>query len=151
MNLPAPGPGYDRLNEAAARAAIEREDLNNVKKAILDYDPHDWVPADGSGAALTFTGVAARGTKIGRDVFIELVLTFPVTADVSNAVISGLKYANNATVYAFHRCRDNAGTTVGVVTSLNAQTLTLVNSNMVQITNAQMSGQALVATFHYSV
>jgi len=32
MNLPKPGPSYDAQNEAAARAAMEREDANNQKR-----------------------------------------------------------------------------------------------------------------------
>lgn len=116
-----------------------------------DYEEGTWTPADGSGAALTFAGVAARYTKIGRSVFCEVVLTYPTTADASNAVVSGLPFANNATVYSWMLSRGNAATTLCAITTTGASTLTLVNSVGTQITNLQMSASPFVSAFHYTV
>jgi hypothetical protein len=52
-----------------------------------------WTPVDGSGAGLSFTGVAAIYRVIGKAyVNFEFELTFPATADGSNARIEGLPF-----------------------------------------------------------
>ena len=52
-----------------------------------------WTPADGSGAGLTLTITTATYSLIGDRVFGHVSLTYPVTADGSNAAISGLPFA----------------------------------------------------------
>ncbi len=54
------------------------------------YATTTWVPADASGAALSLTITDATYTKIGRLVFVTAQIIYPVTADGSNAVLSGL-------------------------------------------------------------
>jgi hypothetical protein len=58
-----------------------------------DYEEGTWTPADASGASLSFTSVTAKYTKIGNVVYINAKLTYPTTADVSQAKISGLPFA----------------------------------------------------------
>jgi len=52
-----------------------------------------WVPADGSGAGLSFTSVTAQYVKIGCMVFVQAELTYPATASGSAAKITGLPFA----------------------------------------------------------
>lgn len=52
--------------------------------------PAAWTPADGSGAALTFSGISANYTRVGNMVYAYCYLTYPITANGSNAKISGL-------------------------------------------------------------
>lgn len=52
-----------------------------------------WTPADASGATLSFTSVRAQRVKVGCIVFIQGRLTYPVTANTSAAVLSGLPFA----------------------------------------------------------
>lgn len=52
-----------------------------------------WTPADASGATLTLSSVRAQRVKIGCMVFIQGRLTYPVTANGSAAVLSGLPFA----------------------------------------------------------
>lgn len=59
-----------------------------------------WVPADGSGASLSFTGVAANYTRIGNMVFAYFQLTYPNTASSAIAVVSGLPVAVASANYA---------------------------------------------------
>lgn len=62
--------------------------------------PGAWTPADASGAALAFTGVSAGYTQIGNMVFAYATLTYPSTADGSNASISGLPFPVPNKAYA---------------------------------------------------
>ena len=55
--------------------------------------PTSWTPADGSGAALSFSSVSANYTRLANMVFAYFALTYPSTADGSSAVISGLPVA----------------------------------------------------------
>lgn len=49
-----------------------------------------WTPTDASGAGLTFTAVDAAYSQIGNMVFAYATLTYPSTANGSNALIGGL-------------------------------------------------------------
>jgi hypothetical protein len=107
-----------------------------------DYEEGTWTPADASGAGLTFTSVTARYTKIGNVVYINARLTYPTTADVSQAKISGLPFApavcanilfggNAASVNAL-----NAGQGVADAAST---TMFLIAQNNTSKTNANLS------------
>lgn len=63
--------------------------------ALDDYEENDFSASvsDGSGAALAFSSVAAYATKIGDRVMFSITVTYPATADGSNAQINGLPYA----------------------------------------------------------
>ena len=56
------------------------------------YEEGTWTPADGSGASLTFSSASGRYTRIGRAVHIICSFTYPSTANVSAAIISGLPF-----------------------------------------------------------
>jgi hypothetical protein len=114
-----------------------------------DYEEGTWTPADASGASLTFTSVTARYTKIGNVVYINAILTYPTTVDVSQAKISGLPFApavcanilfggNAASVNT-----NNAGQ--GLVDAAST-TMTLVIQNNGSKTNALLS----TLTLHFS-
>ncbi len=66
--------------------------------------PTGWTPTDNSGAALTFSGVSATYTRIGNLVFADFSLTYPSTADGSNASIAGLPIAVPNQTYAQGPC-----------------------------------------------
>lgn len=58
------------------------------------YEEGTWTPTDGSGAGLTFAaGTDGRYTRIGRVLYVSASVRYPVTANVNNAVISGLPFA----------------------------------------------------------
>jgi hypothetical protein len=61
-----------------------------------DYEEGSWTPTDGSGAGLSFSDVAGRYTKIGRQVIAYFNMTFPSTASTAQITIGGLPY-NSAT------------------------------------------------------
>jgi len=62
-----------------------------------DYEEGTWTPSDASGAGLSFSSVNGRYTKIGSLVFASGQVTYPATADATNAAIGGLPFtASNA-------------------------------------------------------
>lgn len=69
-------------------------DPNNLD----DYEEGNWTPADGSGAGLALTVVAADNahTKIGRKVTVVFKVIYPVTADANPAAIIGMAFAYGA-------------------------------------------------------
>jgi hypothetical protein len=58
-----------------------------------DYEEGTWTPVDGSGASLSFTSVSGTYIKIGRTVTCLFDLTYPSTANSSQAVIGGLPFS----------------------------------------------------------
>lgn len=58
-----------------------------------DYEEGTWTPGDGSGAGLTFTNVEGQYVKNGQLVTAWGNVTFPSTANGSNADLSGLPFA----------------------------------------------------------
>lgn len=140
--------GYDGVKFPATQVASS--DANTLD----DYEEGTWTPADASGATLTFTGAAGTYEKIGRQVTARCVLTYPVTANGSSAVWSGLPFA----------LANAAETRQGIVTYTDETTLryilptansttsiALCDSGGSPITNATMSGNTVHATFIYHI
>lgn len=67
---------------------------NTIGICQPDYEEGSWTPIDASGAGLSFT---VAGTpwyvRIGRLVTASCSITYPATANASNAVIGGLPFA----------------------------------------------------------
>ena len=118
-----------------------------------DYEEGTWTPTDASGAGLTFTSPSGTYEKIGRQVAARAVLTYPATADGSNAVIGGLPFTTanaQASRQAFVTMTDES-TLRYAFPAANGTTVALLNSSGVAITNATMSGNALYFTAIYYV
>jgi hypothetical protein len=62
-----------------------------------DYEEGTWTPVDASGAALSFVTASGTYTKIGRLVFVRGIVQYPVTSDVSGALVGGLPFTASAT------------------------------------------------------
>ena len=62
-----------------------------------DYEEGTWTPIDSSGASLSFTDIVARYTKIGRVVECFAQITYPTTANTSQATIGGLPFTTAST------------------------------------------------------
>lgn len=115
-----------------------------------------WTPADNSGAALAFTGVNAGFTQIGNLVFLYLTLTYPVTADGSNASIKGLPYlVPNQTYAQVPSIVDTTATIaneVVLVPAKNTFTATFdTGAPLTAVTNATLSGATISAKLIYPV
>jgi len=76
-----------------------------------DYEEGTWTPSDGSGAGLVFTVSAASYVKVGKLVFVNMYLIYPVTANAASASIAGLPFTSQALGYSYlsGRVQNNIG------------------------------------------
>ena len=80
--------GVIRLGNAAQGVRLPSTPTNSNANTLDCYEEGTWTPTDKSGAGLTFTAVNGTYTRIGRMVIAQVTLTYPVTADASQAAIS---------------------------------------------------------------
>jgi hypothetical protein len=114
------------------------------------YEEGTWTPADGSGAGLTFTSVTGKYTRIGRQVTATAVLTYPITASVSQAAISGLPFAVSNMGEFFGIRTGNVGANNGLVSAGSTTIILYAQSGAVQ-TNANNSASVMYLTGTYFV
>ena len=62
-----------------------------------DYEEGTWTPVDASGQSLTFSGVVAEYTKVGKLVTASFNLTYPGSAGSAYATIGGLPFTTSST------------------------------------------------------
>lgn len=107
-----------------------------------------WTPADGSGAALTFTNVNAHYTRMGNMVFAYGRVTYPATASGSSAVISGLPVTSANATYATAPCSfySASGSTnsLNATVAQNATTIGIFKNDGSASTNANLTGATLL-------
>ena len=119
-----------------------------------DYEEGTWTPADASGAGLTFTSVTARYTKIGNVVYINARLTYPTTADVSQAKISGLPFAPAVganILFGGNAASINTGNAGQGMVDSASTTMTLVSQANASKTNSTLSTLTLNFSGFYLV
>lgn len=107
-----------------------------------------WTPTDQSGAALTFTGVNCRYTKIGNIIHAYGQLTFPTTVSAASNLIGGLPFTVPNSTYAVVTgpARNNAATTASLITLTVQNTVNFTfysNSTGAPATNANLSAGVL--------
>lgn len=112
-----------------------------------------WTPTDASGAGLTFTSVSANWSKIGNCIHAYGTVSYPATADASQAKIGGLPFASANFVSA--QTPSIVSTTVGTAVVLalviqNTTTAFLFNAaGGANITNANLSTGTIRFCFIY--
>ena len=113
-----------------------------------DYEEGTWTPIDASGAGLSFTNNEGSYEKIGRQFRAGFVLTYPATADVSNAIIGGLPFtvSNNSYARQAQLSSSDEATFVGLISNNGATTCSPRNNLQQQLTNATMSGNNCFAS-----
>lgn len=121
--------------------------------SILNDEEGTWTPADGSGAALTFANVTGTFERRGRVVTARCALTYPVQADASNAIISGLPYtvANSQDARQGFVTYKTEATLTSVLPATNGTTVQPLTSAGAAITNATLSGDTIYFTVVYRV
>lgn len=105
-----------------------------------------WVPADGSGAGLTFTGVSAGYTQNDNIVFHYAALAWPATANGANAVISGLPAIAVNQNYANSPFIVNNSSTIAIEGQVQKNTgniFLFAAAGNARLTNANLSGVQL--------
>ena len=109
-----------------------------------------WTPTDGSGAALALTIVNATYSSMSNQVTFTSTITYPTTANGSNAIISSAARAANqqTLVQAFSIGLGIA--LVGVI-SAGGTSIALYNATTgVAVTNTTLSGATVIISGTYS-
>lgn len=121
--------------------------------ALARYEVGTWTPTDASGASLTFTGVSAGYTVIGNMAFVYVELTYPSTADGSQAIITGLPVAVPNAGYAVQGLLSLNTTTIAVkiVTIKNSTSCSFYTSTDVPVTNAELSTATINGILTYPI
>lgn len=115
-----------------------------------DYEEGTWTPADGSGAGLSLTVTAATYTKIGRLVHFQFFVTYPVTANGTQAQISGLPFATARHTTAIARS-DSATAVANLGTSASGTSVVPRGLSEAAVTNANLSTKYVIGTGDYEV
>ncbi len=126
---------------------------NNIGVCLPVYEEGDWTPVDASGAGLTFTiSGTPRYVRQGRVVTANCAITYPSTANTSNALIGGLPFTSSN----FSSMGGSGIIAYSTETSLNAarvigntKTILLSNSSGIAIQNSALSGDQINFTFIY--
>lgn len=118
-----------------------------------DYEEGTWTPIDASGAGLTFTLVSpSTYTKIGREILLHFDVTYPITADGSNAAIGGMPFTCNASIYGTADMPYNQlGSYVGGLINVGSTNILLFTFAATAKTNLQMSTVRLIGDGSYRI
>jgi hypothetical protein len=111
-----------------------------------------WTPTDASGAGLAFTVTGATYVKHERLVLARAQISYPVTANGSNASIGGLPFTvedSEATRQGWISYADNA-TLRYFLPQKNATTASLYANSGAAMTNAQMSSTSVYVAALYT-
>jgi len=146
--VPGNGSDYYRFSNNAISSTtvpyiVDTTQLNGY----IDYQSGTWVPADLSGAALSLTVNSATYVKIGKEVTAQFDVTYPTTANGSNALISlpflvtsGVIYSASIAYYSTTTSITGAYVGVGV---------TFIHAGNTVMTNAQMTAGRVIGTTTY--
>lgn len=112
-----------------------------------------WTPTDASGAGLTITTFSVRSSLIGSLQYITGTISYPVTADGSNAKIGGLPVAtlNEAGVGGTFLIYYGTGPALLGLLVAGAQLFAIFTQAGVPVINSTLSGVSLRFQFFYPV
>lgn len=135
---------------APTLGAANATSVNFGATALNAYQEGTWTPIDASGASLTFSGVSATYTRIGRLFFASATVTYPATASALGAAIGGFPFTfansdgNRGGGNISYTSTANAA---DLLPSQNTTTAAIYTSSGVATTNIQLTG----ATLYFSV
>lgn len=117
-----------------------------------DYEEGNWTPADGSGAALSFTSVTGQYIKIGKMVSATAVLTYPANADGTQAKITGLPFTADTTANMYggmFHYNGAATASIGWIVLANTITAIAHTTAAAAVTNANLTTAQIAFTIVY--
>ena len=103
--------------------------INFGQTTLTYYGEGTWTPTDASGAGLSFSGVTATYTKLGRWVNYIAFLSYPATASGLSAVIGSLPFT--ASGNAPGSCLSGSATATVPMVNSGATTLSLYTDGTV--------------------
>jgi hypothetical protein len=117
---------------------------------LTQYDEGTWAISDISGAGLTLTVDHAKYTRVGNLVTVNVYVTYPVTANASNATLS-LPSNLAASKFDIGTAGASNGNVAYAITVGGTNAMTLRGPNLATLTNANLSGADLLISFTYMV
>ena len=123
---------------------VSATDVNTLD----DYEEGTWTPTDASGASLSFTTASCRYTKIGRVVVIQGQITYPITANASNAIWGGFPF-NSADTITLSVIYSDASVANFTYLSGNTGNVYLLIPG-VNVVNSTMSGKTVIFSGTYA-
>lgn len=141
------GPTFDHLHLASGQLGFPATQVPSADPNTLDdYEEGEWTPTDQSGGGLSFTihGIPTY-TKIGRLCICQGSITYPSTANSSDAKISlpfvtaNISYASYGGFFSTH----NLGSSISLQVSVNQAVVSFNDLNGTALTNANLSTRGL--------
>jgi hypothetical protein len=118
-----------------------------TSELLSDYEEGTWTPV---GNGITYSSASGRYTKIGRLVYLDFSITFPVTADVSSATMSGIPFSNGSGSLGGGGFRyTDIGQYLAMAAGITDITFFILNGN--NITNATLSTKIIQGFVEYTV
>lgn len=117
-----------------------------------DYEEGTFTITDGSGATLSFTAVqTANYTKIGNRVCVDFAITYPATANGSNASLASFPFTAGANSTGLAVGYSDYGSAFTLLLNTGAATVYPYSISGVRLTNANLSGKTLYGSGCYRV
>jgi hypothetical protein len=117
-----------------------------------DYAEGTWTPADASGAGLTLSVTSARYTKVGRFVSLTGDVTYPATADASQALIGGAPFSPATSVPGAVAHNSAAAISVSQISvSGGNPVVNFSTSTGGAVSNTNLSGKVVRFSITYSI
>jgi len=114
-----------------------------TSELLADYEEGTWTVTDASGAGLTLVTATGFYTKIGRVVYWQANVDYPVTADVSSSLLGGLPFTISSGLSPGRSGSFITAITVASVVQtlqLSPTNVRLYKTGFVRATNAELSG-----------
>jgi hypothetical protein len=115
--------------------------------------PTSWTATDASGASLSFSTSDTLYTKIGKACTVSFAITYPTTANSSNAQIGGIPAAcaarNGTLNYVASGAIFGYSTAANAALQTNGQSLFILSQGGGILTNANLSGLTIRGTITY--
>jgi hypothetical protein len=117
------------------------------------YEEGTWTPTDASGAGLTFTVTYAKYVRAGKQVTVNMFITFPSTASGAQVTIGGLPFSVGSGNYPPATFASNSGTALSGFGNATAKTVSVGTAADYSsaVANSTMSGRNLVMSLSYLV
>lgn len=124
-----------------------------TSELLNDYEEGTWTPTDASGAGLTLTASSNRYTKVGRQVTVTALITYPSTGSSDYLTIGGLPFTSGVTITAPFF---TFATVTDAFFKLDSSTSSLVairntGSSLVDVLNSDVSSAIVFVNVTYFV
>lgn len=114
-----------------------------------------FTPTDASGASLTFTNPVGYYRRVPGGILLTIQLTYPVTANGSNALIGALPFTSanltNVAVYPIATLLGGGGAPTAIAAVVKNSTTLQFNTSGGAATNANMSGIGVDINGYYPI